>query len=77
MREESLIAPALTSWDRQPFYLPANELLKFRVPSLSRLSDEKQEQAVTEVFFGVLFSAIHAFSYDNSEIKQPAMATAD
>jgi hypothetical protein len=77
MREVSLTVRTLTGRDPQPFYLPANLLPKASFPSLARLSDEKQEQAVAEVFFGVCFFAVHASSYDNSRIKQPATAAAD
>lgn len=61
-REVSAIVPALTSWNRQPSYLPADQLPILGLPSLSGLSDEKQEQVVTEVLFGACFSAIHALS---------------
>lgn len=74
MRGVSLTAPALTSRDRQPFYLPADQLLEFGFPSLSRLGDEKQEQPLTEVLFGVCFSTVHAIikpiSKLNSQLRQ-------
>jgi hypothetical protein len=76
----SLMAPALTSRDRQPFNLPANQLPELGFPSLFRLGDEKQEQPLTEVLFGVCLSTVHAMIKTilklNSQLRQRQISQA-
>jgi hypothetical protein len=42
----TLIALASMGWDGQPFKFAANQFLKLSFPTVSRLGDEEQEEAV-------------------------------